>query len=118
MHPWFHQELDHLFLCMDEMNYESFLTDLLKSTFEQLTLEIGHPGQITDASYDKLEKIATDTWAKTAWNFASNHHFNIEMDIETLKISRECDQFLMQIFINHGISGVELIQLNQCRLFL
>jgi ribonuclease HI len=119
MHPWFHQELTHLQICLDVLNTHDLLSNLLQACFESLRLEIGYPGQITDAPYETLTEAVTNSWVTTLWQFAQNFGFSFDDLFPQLMPLREEDQFLMKAFVEiGGYEGHELFMLNTCRMFL
>ncbi len=44
---------------------------------EQLQLELGFPGSLLQLDYSTLNKLATDCWLKTVWNFAWTNEINV-----------------------------------------
>jgi hypothetical protein len=117
MHPWFHQELTHLQICLDVLNTHDLLSNLLQACFESLRLEIGYPGQITDAPYETLAEAVTNSWVTTLWQFAQNFGFSLDDLFPQLMPLHEEDQFLMKAFVEiGGYEGHELFMLNTCRM--
>lgn len=118
MHPWYNQELTHFQTCLDELNTDSFISELLRASFESLRLEIGYPGQLTEAPYAPLADAITDSWVKTVWKFAIEKEFSIADESPTLQLARQYDQFLMPAFVNAKYKGATLRKLNDYRKFL
>jgi len=68
--------------------------------------------------YNILHHVATSMWIKTLWQFQQQHNICIEMDLPKLNTAQMNDQFLMTNFIQVGISGTKLAQINWCQLYL
>jgi hypothetical protein len=103
---------------MDELNKKSLINELLTTSFEQLRLDIGYPGEITDAPPPPLADAVTDCWTKTVWQFAATHAFTIHDSWPHLQPARQGDKFLMPLFVDLGYQGATLRQLNDCRKYL
>ena len=115
MDPFYHQELLHLQACLEELNKASFLNELLTTSFEELRLEMGFPGRITDAPADVMADAVTKCYTKTVWRFAFQHGFSIEDPWTKLTYAREKDQFLMRAFVQQGYTGARLYRLGVVR---
>jgi hypothetical protein len=119
IHPWYHQELSHLQVCMEELNRHSLLSDMLHTSFEQLRLEIGYPGQLTEAPAQILALATTDCWTKSVWRFATEQGFQFtEKGSHLLRPARKGDEFLMKLFVDQGYDLKSLARLNHCRKYL
>ena len=118
MDPFYHQELLHLQACLEELNKASFLNELLTTSFEELRLEMGFPGRITDAPADAMADAVTKCYTKTVWRFAFQHGFSIEDPWTKLTYAREKDQFLMRAFVQQGYTGARLYRLGVVRKYL
>jgi hypothetical protein len=119
MHLWFHQELTHLQICLDVLNTHDLLSNLLQACFESLQLEIGYPGQITDAPYEALEDAVTNSWITMVWQFAKKFGFSFDDQFTQLMPLHKEDQFLMNAFVEiGGYAGHMLFMLNTCQMFL
>ena len=75
--PWYHQEILHLITSVEETLHSSITGQLITAIVEQLRLEAGIPGFLTDHAFEPLSKLLTDTWVTTMWKFADQ--FQIEL---------------------------------------
>ncbi|HEY9817257.1 MAG TPA: hypothetical protein V6D20_15870, partial [Candidatus Obscuribacterales bacterium] len=117
IHPYYRQELIHLQLCMDEINHDTFLGNLLRISFEQLHLDLGHLGQITDAP-PSMHAAVTQTWTSKTWLFGLQHNITITDRTPILQRARSHDTLLMQAFTMAKYKGASLRRLNDCRKYL
>ena len=118
MHMYDYQELEHLALLLQHGNKDTTLKELFKHSWEELRLELGVSGSLTDWNFALLGDCATDCWLKTLWHYCRSNEIGIIDPEAQLQLIRENDQFLMEVFINAKFTAAELIMLNQCRCFL
>jgi hypothetical protein len=118
MHLWYKQELTHLQTCLLLLNTDSVISGLLQQSFEALRLEVGYPGEITDAPREPFSATTTNSWVNDVWDFADRFGFQFRDAFPKLQPAREADQFLMKAFVDHGYDGLQLHKLNTCRQFL
>jgi hypothetical protein len=118
MHLWYKQELTHLQTCLLLLNTDSVLSGLLQQSFEALCLEVGYPGEITDAPREPFSATTTKSWVTDVWDFADRFDFQFRDEFPKLQPAREADQFLMKAFVDHGYDGLQLHKLNTCHQFL
>ena len=118
IHPWYHQQLTHLIVLMEHTQQNTITGQLLTTSFEQLRLEIGTSGFLTDNPYKALQATTTKTWLSDLWEFAARFQIQIRDDLGQLQLQRQNDKFLMDEFIRAGYTGTQLKQLNECRMFL
>jgi hypothetical protein len=91
---------------------------LLRTTIEELQLEIGVSKSFLAYSYDDYGSMATRSWIASTWKFLSDS--DITMIDPFLKPEKACedDSFLMESFVEFGFRGSELRHLNDCRMHL
>jgi hypothetical protein len=118
MHLWYKQELTHLQTCLLLLNTDSVISGLLQQSFEALRLEVGYPGEITDAPREPFSATTTNSWVNNVWDFADRFGFQFRDEFPKLQPAREADQFLMKAFVDHGYDGLQLHKLNTCHQFL
>jgi hypothetical protein len=118
IHPWYHQEITHFLVCLKQTTIGGITGRLISASFEQLRLELGLPGWITDHDYEIYNVMAMDSWITSVWKFAN--HFKIEVrDTGTKLFTRRThDVFFMEEFPRQGFRGADLAMLNICRMFL
>jgi hypothetical protein len=91
---------------------------LLRHSLETLRLDIGCNGSILTLPYDTFGSLTCSSWIQHTWQFL--HSFGIKLDIHVpeFELAREHDQLIIPTFVQQGFDGVELVQLNRCRVFL
>ncbi len=118
LHPWYHQEITHLLVCLQQTTIRGTTGQLIAASTEQLRLELGLPGWLTDHAYEVFGALTTASWITTVWQFASRFKIEIRDSEAKLEERRTNDQFLMLAFAKAGFRGPELNKLNICRNFL
>jgi hypothetical protein len=77
LHPWCHQEITHSMVFLQQTMIGGTAGQLITATMEQLRLETGLPGWLMDHDYEVFGELATVSWIKMVWQFASR--FKIEI---------------------------------------
>jgi hypothetical protein len=72
---------------------------------EQLRLEVGLPGWLTNHSFETFQPVTTDSWMTRTWGFASRFKIEIRDSEAKLQPSRTNDRFLMEEFASAGFRG-------------
>jgi hypothetical protein len=118
LHPWHDQEITHLLVCLKQTLLGGITGRQISSSLEQLCLEVGLPGWLTDHNFDTFQCLTTESWITKTWHFA--HLFKTEIrDSEAKPQDRRfADKFLMVEFARVGFRGIDLSRLNVCRMFL
>ena len=118
MHPWHHQEITHLVTCLQQTVIGGITGSLLSASLEQLRLEVGLPGLLTDHNFETYEGLTTPSWLAQVRKFVDR--FNIGLRDSEVKLTkrRSDDPFLMVSFVRAGFLGHDLTRLNICRMFL
>ena len=118
IHPWYHQELLHLITCVQQAAHVSISGSLISTSLEQLRLEAGLSGFLTDHSYKTVHQTLTSSWLQDLWSFCGRFKIELHDSAGKLVLSRRQDQFLMEAFISSDYSGRDLKRLNECRMYL
>jgi hypothetical protein len=118
LHPWYHQEIMHLLVCLKQTSLGGITGLLISASMEQLRLELGLPGWLTDHSYQLFKDLPTRSWITTVWQFLDRFKIELRNSGAVLLDRRTNDRFLMQEFARQGYRGQELVLLNTCRMFL
>jgi hypothetical protein len=118
MHPWYNQEITHLLVGMKQTTVGGITGSLISATMEQLHLEVGLSGFLTDHPYATYQRLITSSWISMAWSFLSR--FRIELrDTEAKLFLRHInDQYLIEVFSQNGFCTQNLADLNICRMYL
>ena len=117
-HPWYKQELHHMYIFKREICAGSMAGRQLQSNLEAYRLEMGAFGELTETDSVDTAGSTTDHWLKTMINSAQHFGIDIEDHFEKLHPSREHDVSLRSAFLELGYRGKQLQRLNNCRLFL
>jgi hypothetical protein len=97
-------------------NSDSTLGKLFLQVYESFQMELGLNGNIFSRPYSKLKDLATHSWFKVLWQYASKYDVNIEINPSyCLQPIRVGDLALMEIFIRRGYSASSLVSLNRVR---
>jgi hypothetical protein len=117
LHPWYHQELIHLITLIEHTQKRTMTGQFILASFEQLRLEIGIPGFLTSSSFQEFKVMITPSWLTNLWDFLQRFGIELHDQAGQLLPQRTNDKFLMAEFRKH-FRGLELKQLNECRMFL
>ncbi len=118
IHPFHFQELEHWETILMCGNTSSTTGGPIQVSLEELRLELGLPGMITEWDYYRFHQCATDCWMKTVWKYGWDHALDLVDQLPQLPLRRDRDQHLMEVFSDYCTDPTELQQLNWCRNFL
>jgi hypothetical protein len=110
--------LKHLVLVLCETLTPSITSDLLKSTIEQLKLEIGIPCQDGDWKLSTFSPCLTNGWLRDLLIFCEEEEISLVDTSPFPPLFSSTDSYLMQSFADVGYRDDDLATLNQCHLFL
>ena len=102
---------------MDHAHTDSNTGQLMRTTLQQLLLEIGVGGNIFRRDHNEWKFITTKSWISMCWKFASENRLCISGPLKLIT-RRENDAFLMEHFWTKGITGKQLISVNRVRQYL
>ena len=97
---------------------DHFNGQLLRANIEQAKLEVGTNGPLFTQDYLTFSCLLTHCWVKHTWKFLSENNMTIEDSLPDVRLRREGDALLTNLFVAAGYSGQDLQRLNRCRLFL
>jgi hypothetical protein len=118
MHPWYNQQITHLVTLLEHTQQQTMTGQLLETSYEQLRLEMGTWGFMTDAEHKIMKDTVTKTWLSDLWAFLDKFQIQLRDDIGNFQLQRMHDKFIMDKFIKAGFHGKQLKQLNECRMYL
>jgi hypothetical protein len=104
-HLWYHQEILHLQALLEHTQRTAITGQLFTTSLEQLRLEMGTPGFLTDVSFKKMQAIVTESWLTDLWEFVDMFAIQIRDTEEKLVLQRTNNKFLMEEFIQSGCSN-------------
>jgi hypothetical protein len=108
-HPYYQQEIKYLSVLITETaNPESPTGQLLSGEAEDLRLELGLPGEFTDAPWERLGTAVTHTWITHFLRFAPAHEVSIHDPLPKLLPKRAHDPCLMDEFLKEAHSTEDI----------
>ncbi len=97
---------------------KSALGDLMRTSYNYLTLELGVSFQPLQALYSRFSFLATHSWMKMLWEKAYKFSVVIETVRSPLAFPRQGDKFLMLVLMEKGHSRETIWRLNRVRIHL
>jgi hypothetical protein len=97
---------------------KSALGDLMRTSYNYLTLELGVSFQPLQASYSRFSFLATYSWIKMLWEKAYKFGVVIKTARVPLAFPRRGDKFLMLILMERRHSRERIRRLNRVRIHL
>jgi hypothetical protein len=96
----------------------SALGDLMRTSYNYLTLELGVSFQPFQALYSRFSFLATHSWMKMLWEKAYKFGVVIKSARGPLAFPRQGDKFLMLVLMERGNSRETIRWLNRVRIRL
>jgi len=85
---------------------------------ENLCLELGYSGVLTDVPSNRMEMCATLAWITMLWEHVHKFNIQIQGTLPQLQPAQVNDQTIMEIFAaNLDLSDEDLQHLNEIRMF-
>ena len=113
-----HQLASHIQKMLTFCQSNSLTGELLRTSMQQLKVELGVNGPIFQLSYLTYGCLATRSWITTTWNDMQRHGISVVDSTPDIPRRTANDQPLMSAFVEAGFKSHELKQLNKMRLFL
>ena len=110
--------IDRLLHVTSHAHKQNMTGDLLRSSFENLQLELGLPGNIFTQDYSHWKYLATRTWVAETWRFSNESGIVVDAKIRELPVKRVFDSFLMTHFFEQGFRKGQLKTLQRVCQFL
>ena len=106
--------------CIQNHSLSKTITgDLIKTSLEYLTLEVGISGGILMKPYSVYGVYATNTWLTHTWKFMEEKKITMMNRTKSLTLRREYDSFIMESIIQKmALSPAKLKAINRCRSYL
>jgi hypothetical protein len=83
-----------------------------------MQLEIGLPRSFLSYSHAQYGPLVTRSWIAATWKFLSDSKITVFDPFPKPELATPADRFLMEGFFASGYRGVELRNLNHCRLHM
>jgi hypothetical protein len=100
--------LRHLIAFLEHTQQQTMTGQLIITSYEQLRLEMGTTGFMTDFSYKTMKETVTKTWITDLWGFLGKFQIQLRDDVRQLWLQRRNDKSLMDEFIKAGCNGMVL----------
>jgi hypothetical protein len=117
-HLYTTQGIEHLLAILRHATIPTLTGKLLQTTIEEMQLEIGVSEFILSYSFADYGVIATRSWISATSKFLSESRIKVIDPFPKPQQASRTDRFLMEAFFACGYRGVELRNLNNCRLHL
>ncbi|KAL7524534.1 hypothetical protein ACHAXR_000614, partial [Thalassiosira sp. AJA248-18] len=95
---------------------ESPLGITLTASLEELQLEIGVQGCPLTYDYEIWGHLAEHSWIKALWEKVYRLDIDLRLDYADLQPPRETDRCLMEVCVEAGLRGKQLLQVNRARI--
>ena len=118
--PYIHQGVIHVRDISEHLWKNSLTGKLLKTTLEQLRIELGLNIPILSSNFKQYEHLVlTESHVSKTWDFMSEQGISLKDDTPIIPLLRINDKSIMKIFLNSKeIKKEWLPTLNKCRLYL
>ena len=108
----------HLVTCVQQLAHASVSGSLILTSPEQLRLEAGLSGFLTDHDCKTVRHALTTSWLQDLWAFCGRFKIWVHDWAGQLMPLHSDDQFLMEAFICSNCTGRNPKCLNECWMFL
>ena len=115
---YLNQELNKLQELININGNESICWDQLNLGLQSLQLDIGLQKLPYNYLYSQYAFLSKPTWILSQWKFLSEHGITIKSWEHNLPKYRSEDCYIMEAFVNKGVSKENLKTLNKCRKYL
>lgn len=96
------QGTSHVTNIVEHFWKQTIMGHLIKSSLEQLRLEIGTNISILNSNYEEYQhRILTESWVQQTWNFMSQYNITLEDDTTTVPLKQVNDSILMDEKLKH-----------------
>jgi hypothetical protein len=117
-HLWTTQGVEHLLAILRHATCPALTGQLLRTTVEELQLELGVSALFLSCSFDNCGCVTTASWTSETRRFLSDSKIQVLDPFSKPSLACPEDCFLMERFFACGHRGTELSQLNTCRMHL
>ena len=104
-------------LFVQHYNTPSTLGAKLSISLEALQLEVGSDRCPLLIPYRPLGPLATSCWCRSFWESLDHYDFKLALDYDVMKLPREGDQLLIDIFLRTPMSQDLILSLQRCRIY-
>jgi hypothetical protein len=115
-HLYTTQGVKHLLTLLRHATWPTLTGQLLRTSMEELQLELGVGKSFFRYSYQEYGSIETCCWMSATWKFLAVSSITLVDPFPKPVLASATDSFLMERFVAHGYRGTELRHLNLCRM--
>ena len=90
----------------------------MEISYNKLVIELGLSTQPLQRDFKKFGKWVTWGWLAALWEKCSIYGVTVKFNVETVRLQRERDRWLMEEFVRLGYGEKELRILNRVRVFM
>lgn len=114
------QGIMHNYYVYRHLGEDSMTGKFIRCSVELAMIEMGIDGNLFEYDFKKYGVLLSDTWVKTAWEYAHEQDIKVEQFVTPrLKKERENDSFIMIDAVESGLfKPAELKKINTCRQYL
>lgn len=116
--PYLNNYIQKIHALLQQTNAKTLTGELMSLELEQLRLEIGLPGRITQAPYNKLVLATTTGWMKTLWRFMAQHKIELDDPLPQIQPQRVNDICIMTLALATYKLPNQIQKINNCQKFL
>jgi hypothetical protein len=134
IHPHDRQFLAQIQTVFRHSDRTSPTGQLMRTSLEQLQLELGIPEPVFESSFTTFGVLSTPCWLSHIWEYCDSKGITLVAHLpdaslqaadpwkplhsQTLSKQTTDDKFLMKLFSSHDYQGETLFALNVCRMYL
>lgn len=108
----------HCSLMIQFYSIETHLGQLLQTSLECMTMELGLPNDPFHYDCKNYSYTITDSWMKHIWRFRYDNGIILYRKTVIFPHNRKNDRNLMKLFVENGYQGIEFASINRCRVYL
>ena len=115
--PWITQLIEHIHVFLRHICSQSLQGQLLRSNVQNLVLELGSGHPIWSLPYATWAPIIADGWLKLTWQDLRSVNLSLRGPSPVIPMTQVHDTFLMDTFMAHDATPLQLRSLNKVRMF-
>ena len=117
-HLFVHQLATHIQKMLRFCHSSSLTGELLRTSMQQLKIELGTQGSILELPFKTYGGLATCGWIASTWKDMQQFRITIADTTPNIPMRTSKDQLIIQAFVQAGFKSDKLVLLNRMRLYL
>jgi hypothetical protein len=118
MKPYLNNYIQQIYTLISQVNEGTLMGELIQVELENLCLEVGLPGILTDAPYQLFGLAMTDRWLKSLWQFMVQHNITLHDPLPKLQPQWQNNCCIMSMAISKFPYPDQIQKVNECQQFL